>query len=46
MTEQFYEDNDEAYDAGDEGEVVVPDSAAWQLFLEVCQAAKDAGFGV
>lgn len=46
MIEQFHEDNDEAHDAGDEGKVEVTGSAAWQLFLEVCQAAKDAGFGV
>lgn len=37
-------DDDEAFDAADEGPVEVSDEEAERLFLEACARAKEAGF--
>lgn len=37
-------DADEAFDAGDVGEVVVPDGTAAILFAEQLEQLRDAGF--
>lgn len=39
-----HEDNDENYDAGDEGPVIVDFEAAKELFLDACRAAAKVGF--
>jgi hypothetical protein len=40
----MHDHDDDAFDAADEGPVEVSAEEAERLFLEACQAAKDAGF--
>lgn len=42
MDPDHHHDND-SYDAGDHGDVEVSEEEAKRLYLEACQAAKDAG---
>ena len=39
-----HEDDDEAFDAVDDGPVVVPDDVREGLYIEACNAAELAGF--